>query len=180
VKYGEAETLEVREWTGRGYLVYRYRRVNGIENRADGEKMMVNHLSLEIYNEKKGEVTYRNSWITNHAISKETVRNTADCARARWKIENEHNQVLKHHGYNLKHKFGHGKEQANEVFCLLNLLAFLYHGIQALADDDYRAAWGSCGRKANFFWGLRYETSRYLHEDWRGLFLTVSGKAPDG
>jgi hypothetical protein len=180
VKYGEAEMLEEREWMGRGYLVYRYQWVNGIENRAEGEKMTVNYLKLEIYNEKKGEVTYRNSWITDHSITPETVKNIAGCARARWKIENEHNQVLKHHGYNLKHNFGHGKEQASEIFCLLNLLAFLYHGVQALADDNYRAAWGSCGRKANFFWGLRYETSRYLHEDWHSLFLTVSGKSPDG
>jgi hypothetical protein len=43
---------------------------------------------------------------------------------------NEHNNVLKHHGYNLKHNFGHGENHANEVFCLLNLLAFLFNGIQ--------------------------------------------------
>ena len=53
----------------------------------------------------------------------------AECARARWKIENEHNNVLKHHGYHLEHNFGHGEEGACEIYAVLNLLAFQMHGI---------------------------------------------------
>ena len=83
-------------------------------------------------------------------------------------------------GYNLEHNFGHGKEHANEIFCMLNLLAFLFHGIQRLADDAYRNAYWSLGRKTNFFWGLRYEVSRYFHESWLSLLSTVSGHPPDG
>jgi hypothetical protein len=100
--------------------------------------------------------------------------------RARWKIENEHNNELKHHGYNLKHNFGHGENHANGVFCLLNLPAFLFHGIQGLADGDYRRARAFLGRKDDFFRALRYETARYPHETWHDLFLTVSGNVPDG
>ncbi|MDR1108914.1 MAG: hypothetical protein LBL19_07760, partial [Spirochaetaceae bacterium] len=91
VRYGEGETLEVREWNGRTPLRHRYSWMNGIENRAEGEKLLVNYLRYELYNEQKGEVTYRNSWITNHVVDTETVRNLVDCGRARWKIENEHN-----------------------------------------------------------------------------------------
>jgi hypothetical protein len=61
------------------------------------------------------------------------------------------NAVLKHHGYNLKHNFGHGGNHANEVFCMLNLLAFLFHGIQELTDEDYRRARAFFGRKDDFF-----------------------------
>jgi hypothetical protein len=154
--------------------------VNGIENRAEGEKLLVNYVQYEIYNERKGEVTYRNSWITNHGVNRGTVRNLADCDRARWKIENEHNNVLKHHGYNLEHNIGHGKEHANEIFCLINLLAFLFHGIQVLVEDEYRKTYGLFGRKDDFFWALRYETARCFHENWHDLFLTVSGIVPDG
>ncbi|MDR0759645.1 MAG: hypothetical protein LBF74_05975, partial [Treponema sp.] len=106
--------------------------------------------------------------------------NMTACARARWKIENEHNNVLKNHGYNLEHNFGHGQEHANGIFCLLNLLAFLFHGIQGLADEGYRKAFGSFGRKINFFWTLRCEVNRYFHKNWISLFLTVSGHPPDG
>jgi hypothetical protein len=88
--------------------------------------------------------------------------------------------VLKHHGYNLKHNFGHGTNHANEIFCMLNLLAFLFHGIQQLVDEDYKQARASFGRRVDFFWALRYETNRYLHENWHNLFMALAGKAPDG
>lgn len=179
VKYGELETLEKREWNGRNHLVYRYQWINGIENRAEGETLMVNYLYFELYDEKKRKVTFRNSWITSHALNAENAALVAECGRARWKIENEHNNVLKNHGYHLEHNFGHGKHHANEIFCLLNLLAFLFHGIQAHADKDYHRALTSFGRKDDFFWGLRYEVNRYLHDSWASLFLAVSGDAPD-
>jgi hypothetical protein len=66
------------------------------------------------------------------------------------------------------------------VYCLLNLLGFLFHGIQALGDEDYRKARKAFGRRDAFFWALRYEINRYFHEDWLHLFLTISGDAPDG
>jgi hypothetical protein len=161
VRYAEPETYERREWNHRNHLVYRYRWVKGIENRAEGKKLLVNYLCCEIYNEEEDKITYKNSWITNHTINKENVRVIAECGRARWKIENEHNNELKHHGYNQKHNFGHEENHANEVFCILNLLAFLFHGILGLADEDYRRGRSFFGRKADFFWALRYETVRY-------------------
>jgi hypothetical protein len=180
VKYSIPRTHEKTEWNGRNHLVYRYKWVNGIENRADGETMGVNHLYFEIYNREKKEVTYKNSWITDIEISKGNAENMTARARARWKIENEHNNILKNHGYNLEHNFGHGKEHANEIFCLLNLLAFLFHGIQRLVDDEYRRAYDHASRKIDFFWALRYEVNRYFHKNWVSLFLTVSGLPPDG
>jgi hypothetical protein len=65
-------------------------------------------------------------------------------------------------------------------FAYLNLLAFLFHGIQRLADEGYRKAYNAFGRKIDFFWALRYEAHRYFHKNWISLFLTVSGHPPDG
>jgi hypothetical protein len=45
----------------------------------------------------------------------------------------------------------HGKEYANEIFCLLNLFVFLSHGLQRLMDDDYRNAYDHASRKIDFF-----------------------------
>jgi hypothetical protein len=59
--------------------------------------------------------------------------------------ENEYNHVLKNRRYNLKHNFGHGKEHARELFCLLNVLSYLMHGIQDMADEEYRKAGGALG-----------------------------------
>ncbi|GHU81712.1 hypothetical protein FACS189468_4830 [Spirochaetia bacterium] len=108
---------ENREWNGRNHLVYRYKWQNGVEIRDDKETLLVNYLYVEIENGEKGKITYRNSWITNKAITEDNVKLLVSCARARWKIENEHNNVLKNHGYNLEHNFGHGEQYASEVFC---------------------------------------------------------------
>jgi hypothetical protein len=180
VKYSIPQTREKTEWNGRNHLVYRYKRVNGIENRAGGETMRVNHPHFEIYNKEKGAATYKNSWITSLETSKNNGENMTACARARWKIGNEHNNILKNHGYNPEHNFGHGKEHANGLFCLLNLLAFLFHGIQRLIDGEYRKACGHASRKIDFFWALRCEVNRYFHKNWGSLFLAVSGLPPDG
>jgi hypothetical protein len=92
VKYSIPQTREKTEWNGRSHLVYRYKRVNGIGNRAGGETMGVNYPYFEIYNREKGAVTYKNSWITSLEISKSNVENMTACARARWKTENGHNK----------------------------------------------------------------------------------------
>jgi len=53
------------------------------------------------------EVIYQNNWITNHKITENNVEEIVKAGRSRWKIENEGNNVLKNHGYNLEHNFGH-------------------------------------------------------------------------
>jgi hypothetical protein len=142
--------------------------------------MKVNCLYCELYNREKGEVTYKNSRITSHEINGHNVENTRACARAWWKIENGHNNALKSHGYNVEHNFGHGQKHANRIFCPLNLLAFLFQGIQRLSDGGCGKACRSFGRKIDFFRALRYEASRYFHKNRGSLFLAVSGHPPDG
>ncbi|MDR2343903.1 MAG: transposase family protein [Spirochaetaceae bacterium] len=103
VKYSNPQTYGKTEWSGRNHSVHRYKRVNGIENRADGEVMKVNHLYFEIYNREKKTVTYKNSRITNLEIKESNVESMTACARAGREIENGNNNVLKNHGYNLAH-----------------------------------------------------------------------------
>ena len=89
---------------------------------------------------ESGKQTYYCSWITNKPIDDGNVRHLVDCARTRWKIENEHHNVLKNRGYNLEHNFGHGKAHAAEIFFLLNLTAFQFHTILDYGDMDYQKA----------------------------------------
>src|SRR5208282_787775 len=56
----------------------------------------------------KGKVTYDGAFVTSLKVSRENVAETAACARARWKIENESFNILKNNGYHLEHNFGHG------------------------------------------------------------------------
>lgn len=54
-----------------------------------------------------------------HTLDEHNVIEMVAAGRARWKIENENNNVLKNHGYHFEHNFAHGKQQ------LANFLAFL-------------------------------------------------------
>jgi hypothetical protein len=166
----------VRTWTGRQHLEHRYRWHNGVEIREEQPTLTVNYLSLELGNEEKGKVTYRNSWATDLAVDEKNVIEMAECARARWKIENEHNNVLKHHGYHLEHNFGHGREHACEIYAVLNLLAFQMHGVMLLLDEGYQKARKSIRRRDEFFAGMRIFFNRYLFETWEEFIGFV---APD-
>jgi hypothetical protein len=154
------------KWNGRNHLEYRFRWYNGVEIREERPTLLVNVFSLEIWNQEKGEVTYRNSWITDLEVDEQNIIEMTECARARWKIENEHNNVLKHHGYHLEHNFGHGREGACEIYVLLNLLAFQMHGILLLLDEEYQKARASIRRRDEFFGGLRLIFSRFLFQTW--------------
>ena len=160
-----------REWNGRHHLTYTYRWLNGVEIRDNKETLTVNYFSLSIWNEEKNKQTYYNTWITNKMVTSDTVAHLTSCGRARWKIENEHNNVLKNHGYNLEHNFGHGKAHASEMFCLLNLLAFQIHSLLDINDEDYRKARAYAGRRDEFFNELRVLMRRNLFESWQQLIV---------
>jgi hypothetical protein len=100
-----------------------------------------------------------------------------ECRRARWKIENEHNNVLKNHGYNLEHSFGYGKEHTCEIYCQLG---FHLYGMLQLIDEEYRKTRSSLGRRKEFFNGLRFLLRRFLHESWEDFMLFVIGDDDDG
>jgi hypothetical protein len=133
-----AETVKVRK--GNKCFIHSYRYLNNVPIRDDKETLMVNYMELEIKERDSGEQTYYCSWITNKTIDDSNVEHLVDCARARWKIENEHNNVLKNRGYNLEHNFGHGKKHAAEIFFFLNLIAFQFHTILEYCDIDYQKA----------------------------------------
>jgi hypothetical protein len=141
-----------REWNGRHHLTYTYKWLNGVEIRDNKETLMVNYLSLK-------------------TIASDNAAHLASCARSRWKIENEHANVLKNHGYNLEHNFGHGKTHASEMFCLLNLLAFQMHSLLGIADEDYRKARAYARRRDEFFNELRVLMRRNLFESWQQLIV---------
>jgi hypothetical protein len=167
------EETSRREWNGRHNLKYTYQWLNGVEIRDNKETLRVNYLSLSIWNEKLNKLTFFNTWITNKTITCDNAAHLASCGRARWKIENEHNNVLKNHGYNLEHNFGHGQTHASEMYCLLNLLAFQMHSILDINDEDYQKARTSAGRRDEFFNELRYTMKIKLYDSWQHFITFV-------
>jgi hypothetical protein len=150
VENSEMEELTETHHDDGKHRLFIYHWLNDVPIRDAEPALRVNYFTLEIKDKKTGKRVYYNSWITDKPISKGTVPNYASYARTRWKIENEHNNVLKNHGYNLKHNFGHGKEYASEAFFILNLLAFQFHTILDLSDQRWQKARVEAGRRDHF------------------------------
>jgi len=103
---------------------------------ADGEgSMRVNWLAAEVTDRKGG--VYSCAWVTDMDVTEANAVELARLARARWRIENEHNNTLKCRGYHLEHNFGHGKANLSCNLAALNILAFLLHTAQWLAGGLY-------------------------------------------
>lgn len=86
--------------------------------------------------------------------------------RARWKIENENNNVLKTKGYHLEHNFGHGKQHLSSVLPTLNLLAFALHTLLDVTGTGYRLVRAAVGARRKFFQHLEALTACWFFENW--------------
>ena len=168
---------EQRIKRGRQRFVYRYRWLCGLPLRDGPDALNVNWLSIEIVN-PAGEITYRNSFITDLPVDHASVADLANCGRARWKIENESFNTLKTKGYNLEHNFGHGKDNLSAVLATLNLLAFAFHTICDLAEDIWRRAVHAQGRRTRFFEALRSLTIFWVFPSWDDLIATLAFAKP--
>ena len=116
-----------------------------------------------------GELLFRNTWATDHALTESGLHDFVVAARSRWKSENENNNVLKNYGYPLEHNFGHGQQHLALVLVLLNLLAFLFHPMLDLCDEEYRRVRAALAARQTFFHDVQALT-RYLYFDsWQGL-----------
>jgi len=141
--------------------------------RAGKDALTVNWLSIEI-RDAKGKLTYRNSFITDLPVTRETVAELAACARARWKIENESFNVLKNGGYHLEHNFGHGQQHLASLLVCFNLLAFAIHTVADLAKGAWRHARETLGPRTRFFNNLQGLTTYLVFASWTELLETLA------
>jgi hypothetical protein len=146
-------------------------------NRPRRDALRVNWFEIEIIN-AKGETTYRNSFVTDLPVGPDNVVELAAGGRARWKIENESFNVLKNNGYNLKHSFGHGKQNLAAILVTLNLLAFAMHTVCDIGDELWRNARTKLGPRYNFFSKLAAITTYLIFPSWDDLLLTLAFAKP--
>lgn len=145
-----------------------YRWANGVPLTDRDDALKVNWCELTV-TDATGAVRYRNSFITDWAITADNVAGLVAAGRARWKIENEHNNVLKHRGYHLEHNFGHGKKHLSALLVTMNLLAFGLHTLLELVDGSYRLIRATLGARRRFFQHLEALTSYWHFENWERL-----------
>lgn len=102
-------------------------------------------------------------------MTADAVKPIAQAGRARWKVENEGNNVLKTRGYHLEHNFGHGQNCLAMTLLMLNLLAFLFHIVLELANDKYRLLRQALAARDRFFNDLQALTRYLIFHSWDDL-----------
>ena len=161
-------TFTTKRWTGKVEETYTYRYLNGVPLRDGDQTLLVNWCELTV-RRPDGKVTYKNSFATNHLITKDAVAQIILAGRTRWKVENENNNTLKTKGYNLEHNFGHGKQHLASFLATLNILSLLFHTLLERLDEKYKLLRSHLPTRKTFFDDLRALT-RYLYfENWQHL-----------
>jgi hypothetical protein len=168
-KAGGVHEMTEQQWNNGHPQIWRYRYASRVPLRADTKPLYVNWCEVTITDAATGELDYRNAWATDHALDDQSLRPFVIAARTRWKSENENNNVLKNYGYHLEHNFGHGQQYLAMVLVMLNLLAFLFHTVLDLCDEQYRRVRAELATRQTFFNDLQALT-RYLYFDnWQML-----------
>ena len=149
------EQLRIRHWNGRYAEIHEYRFVNQVPLRRGDDALEVNWSEVTITREDTGRRLYYNTFITNHHLEETNIAAIVRDGRARWKSENETNNVLKTKGYHLEHNFGHGEQSLANFLLTLNLLAFLLHTLLDLLDEQYHLLRKHLVARKDFFNDLR-------------------------
>jgi len=147
---------------------HQYRWANGVPLTDSDDALKVNWCEVTI-TDADGAVLYRNGFITDWKITDGNVAGLVAAGRARWKIENESNNVLKNRGYHLEHNFGHGKKHLASLLMTMNLLAFGLHTLLELTDESYRLIRSTVGARRKFFQHLEALTTYLYFETWERL-----------
>jgi len=147
---------------------HQYRWANDVPLTDSDDALKVNWCEVTI-TDAQGSVLYRNAFITDWEITAQNVSGWVAAGRARWKVENENNNVLKTKGYHLEHNFGHGKKHLASLLMTMNLLAFGLHTLLELTDQSYRQIRRAVGARRKFFQHLEALTTYLYFETWERL-----------
>ena len=165
-------TLKQRVKNSKGHWeTHTYRWANGVPLAEGDDALKVNWCEVTITKSKGADekIVYHNAFVSDFEITEANVGLLVATGRARWKIENENNNVLKNRGYHLEHNFGHGQKHLSSLLAAMNILAFLYHAFLDFCDEKYRLIRAALPTRQTFFDDLRALTRYMLFVDWDAL-----------
>ncbi len=162
--------IEFQDEKGRTHI---YEWMNDVPLNGKEKSISVNFFRCQLVGKKnkksKEKVLYKNSWVSDLVITKDTICTMVKGARCRWKNENECFNVMKNHGYYMDRNYGHGKKNLCFNFYLLTLLAFFCHQIAELTDLQYQACRKQFGSKRHLWENLRAQIRLFIFESWEQL-----------
>lgn len=168
-EYSELNQIAFTDKKGRQHC---YEWMNKVPLNGQKNAVTTNFLRCTITaKNKKGEekISYVNSWVTDLEVSEKTIITLVKAGRCRWKNENEFFNVMKNHGYYMEHNYGHGQNNLAYNFYLLTLLAFFFHQIFELTDQQYQACRKKFGSKRHMWETLRAYIKIIVFETWEAL-----------
>lgn len=74
---------------------------------------------IDYWEEIDGKKKYHSTWVTDIKITQDNGFAIVRGGRARWKIENETFNTLKHQGYEFEHNYGHRNTHLSTIFAML-------------------------------------------------------------
>jgi len=154
----------------------RYRWIEAVPIRGGKDALLVNWIGFEIL-DAKGKRKYSMAWVTSLPVTEDNVAEIVACGRARWKIENESFNVMKNHGYELEHNFGHGRDFLAMTLAALNLLAFAWHTVLELLEPPWRAAREAAAKRTSFFAHILTLTAYVVFPSWPVLLEALTNFA---
>jgi len=156
----------VRRWMGKYAEISTYRYANKLPLSGEADALEVNWCEVTITREDTEKQLYKNAFVTDFEVADTSVEAIVRDGRARWKIENENNNVLKTKGYHIEHNFGHGSQYLASLLLSFNLLAFLFHTVSDLIDEQYRAIRQALGTRRRFFQDLEALLRYFQFDNW--------------
>jgi hypothetical protein len=158
---------------GKAVETRRYRWIEGVPLRDGKDAILVSWIGFDIF-DRNGRVKYSIAWVTSLPVNNNNVADIAACGRARWKIENETFNVMKNHGYELEHNFGHGETFLAMTLAALNLLAFAWHSVLDLIEPPWQAAREAAAKRTTFFAHLLSLTTYVVFPSWQALLQALA------
>jgi hypothetical protein len=152
---------------------FRYRWIEAVPIRDGKDALLVNWIGFEIV-DAKGKVKYSMAWVTSLPVFQDNVAEIVACGRARWKIENESFNVLKNHGYELEHNFGHGQKFLAMTLAALNLLAFAWHTVLEWLEPPWQAAREAAVKRTSFFAHISMLSAYVVFPSWEVLLQSLT------
>jgi hypothetical protein len=150
-----------------------------LNGRKDSIKVNFFRCKITSVGKKKKKIKiYQNSWVTDLMISAENITTLVKAGRCRWKAENGIFNVMKNHGYEMEHNYGHGKNNLCFNIYLLTLIAFFMHQIFELTCTIYKACRIKFGSKKHMWESLRSYIKIIVFDSWEHL-LKFSLKPTD-
>ena len=158
---------------GKAVETRRYRWITGVPLRDGKDAVLVNWIALDIF-DRHGRVKYSIAWVTSLPVSKENVAAIAAAGRARWKIENGTFNVMKNHGYELEHNFGHGERFLAMTLAALNLLAFAWHSVLDIVEPPWQRARAAAAKRSSFFAHILTLTTYVVFPSWPAVLAALA------